>query len=60
MPKILLRPALRIKRLASEEQLIARQLDEAQAGRGQVLVPVASVVESPESETAAEDTTRQS
>jgi hypothetical protein len=28
--------------------LIVRQLDEAQAGRGQVLVPVASVTESPE------------
>ena len=42
MPKTLLRPT-RIKRVAGEQQLIVRQLDEAQAGRGQVLVPVSSV-----------------
>lgn len=43
MPKTLLRPTQRIKRVAGEQQLIVRQLDEAQAGRGQVLVPVSSV-----------------
>jgi ParB/RepB/Spo0J family partition protein len=48
MPKTLLRPTQRIKRVASEQQLIVTQLDEAQAGRGQVLVPVAAVTESPE------------
>ncbi len=48
MPKSLLRPTQRIKRVAGEQQLIIRQLDEAQAGRGQVLVSVSSVAESPE------------
>ena len=48
MPKTLLRPTQRIKRVAGEQQLIIRQLDEAQAGRGQVLVSVLSVSESPE------------
>jgi ParB/RepB/Spo0J family partition protein len=48
MPKTLLRPTQRIKRAAGEHELIIRQLDEAQGGRGQVLLPVASITESPE------------
>lgn len=48
MPKTLLRPTQRIKRVAGEQELIIRQLDEAQAGRGQVLLPIASIAESPE------------
>ena len=48
MPKTLLRPTQRIKRIAGEQELIVRQLDEAQGGRGQVLLPIASIAESPE------------
>lgn len=37
-----------MKRIAGEQELIVRQLDEAQGGRGQVLLPIASIAESPE------------
>jgi ParB/RepB/Spo0J family partition protein len=43
-----LRPTQKIKRAAGEQQLIVRQFGEAQVGRGQVLLAVESVVESPE------------
>jgi ParB/RepB/Spo0J family partition protein len=48
MPNTLLRPTQRIKRLAREQDLISRQLDEAQHGRDIALLPIASVQESPE------------
>src|SRR5579859_7787709 len=48
MSKTLLRPTQAIKRVAGEQTLIVRQLDEAQGGRGQVLLPVLSITESPE------------
>ncbi len=48
MPRALLRPTQRIKRVSGEQGLIVRQLDEAQFGRGQSLLMVASVSESPE------------
>jgi ParB/RepB/Spo0J family partition protein len=48
MPKTLLKPTQRITRAADEQGLIIRQLDEAQGGRGQVLLPRASITESPE------------
>jgi ParB/RepB/Spo0J family partition protein len=48
MPKTLLRPTQPIKRVAGEQGLIVRQLEEAQGGRGQALLPVASITESPE------------
>src|SRR5215471_13695411 len=35
--------------MAGEQTLIARQLDEAQAGRGQALLAVRDIVESPDS-----------
>lgn len=48
MPKALLRPTQRIKRVSGEQSMIARQLDEAQFGRGQTLLSVASIAESPD------------
>jgi ParB family transcriptional regulator, chromosome partitioning protein len=48
MPSTLLRPAQRIKRLAREQDLITRQLDEAQYGRDLAFLPIASIQESPE------------
>jgi len=48
MPKALLRPTQRIKRVSGEQSLIVRQLDEAQFGRGQTLLNVSSIAESPE------------
>ncbi len=48
MPNTLLRPTQRIKRLDREQELINRQLDAAQHGREQALLPVASIRESAE------------
>ncbi len=48
MPSTLLRPRQRIKRLAGEQELIERQLDEAQHGRGQMLLPLSAIREASE------------
>ena len=60
MPKTLLRPTQRIKRVAGEQQLIIRQLDEAQAGAGKSSYPFCLSPRVLKLGTAGGDTTRRS